>query len=289
MATKVTEPVAPVRARSKSAFSLISDHQLQQMYATMLRCRRIAETANGDSNLSTIGQEAAVVGVAIDLQPEDTVLPLRDARTARHIKGAPLKASISTYIHPLRREWDEIAANMIPRSASVAAQLHLATAVALANKTKKNSNIVVAFLEQEAISVADFQSTLEFAAAQDLPIIFVWVHNLWQKAGTRHAATHLEEISLRAQACGMPAIPVDGNDVVAMYRVAFESIQRARNGGGPTVIEAHTHRAARDSEHDPIATMERYLDRRELFTTEWKRQLIEHFDHKLSEAVISTP
>ena len=287
MATKVTEPVAPVRARSKSAFSLISDHQLQQMYATMLRCRRIAETENGDSNLSTIGQEAAVVGVAIDLQPEDTVLPFRDARTARHIKGAPLKASIGADIHPHKQEWDEIAANMIPRSASVAAQLHLATAVALANKAKKNSNIVVAFLEQEAISVADFQSTLDFAAAQDLPMIFVWAHNLGMK--TRPNSKLLEEISTRAQACNIPAIPVDGNDVVAVYRVAFESVQRARNGGGPTVIEAHTHRTAQGSEHDPIATMERYLDRRELFTTEWKLQLLEHFDHQLRVAAGSTP
>ncbi len=258
MATTITEPVAPVPTQSKSGFSLISDHQLQQLYATMLRGRRIAEKAkeateasrvNGNhgssNNFSTIGQEAAVVGVVIDLQPQDTILPFRDDRIVRHIKGAPLKELLCpsrAYLHSPKQAWDEIAANILPHSTSVAAQLNLATAIALANKTKKNTSIVVAFLEEQAISIADFQPTLKFAAAQDLPIIFVWVHNLRLESGTPSSA-HLEEISVCAQAHDVPAIPVDGNDAVAMYRVAFESIQRARNGGGPTVIEAHTHRS----------------------------------------------
>ncbi len=112
----------------------------------------------------------------------------------------------------------------------------------------------------------------------------------------------MEDISLKAQAYGFPGITVDGNDVVAMYRVAYEAIQRARNGGGPTLIEAKTYRWHGHSsidaakyrapaevetwkERDPIAAMERYLTRRNLFTPEWKQTIMESFGQELDEAI----
>ena len=89
-----------------------------------------------------------------------------------------------------------------------------------------------------------------------------------------------------AEAHGFPGIPVDGKDVVAMYRVAFESMQRARNGGGPTLIEAMTPgNAMLGSDNDPITAMERYLTQRNLFEPAWKQQIKKSFGKELDEAI----
>jgi TPP-dependent pyruvate/acetoin dehydrogenase alpha subunit len=95
---------------------------------------------------------------------------------------------------------------------------------------------------------------------------------------------------LRANSTGCPAIPVDGHDVVAVYRVACESIARARGGRGPTVIECRRWQSA-DSVHNPdnnpIHNMEKYLTRKGLFTTALRTKIAAGFRRELDAAVSS--
>ncbi len=329
MATKVKEPVtvAPASSKngssktadSKTGGSLISNDKLKLLYSTMLQCRLLEEKALGLKKMarfkgnyySAVGQEAAVVGAAIDLRPEDAVAPSHRDFITNFIKGVPLNAMFSQlYGRATSPDKGRCAPahcgyaplNIITPSSTIAAQLNIGTGIALANKMLKNDNIVVAFSGDGSTSLGFWHEALNFSAVHDLPIIFVCQNNLWAESVPLRLQTKVEDISLKAQAYGFPGITVDGNDAVAMYRVAYEAIQRARNGGGPTLIEAKTYRwyghssidpaKYRSPEEveawkakDPIAAMERYLTQRNLFTPAWKQQLIESFGKELDAAV----
>ena len=319
MATKVKESAAVATTSSKNGGSLISDDKLKQLYATMLKCRLMEEKALGLKKMArfkgnyyaAVGQEAAVVGAAIDLRPEDAVAPSHRDFITNFVKGVPLDAMFSQlYGRVTSPDKGRCAPahcgyaplNIITPSSTIAAQLNIGTGIALANKMLKNDNIVVAFSGDGSTSLGFWHEALNFSAVHDLPIVFVCQNNLWAESVPIRLQTKVEDISLKAQAYGFPGITVDGNDVVAMYRVAHEAIQRARSGGGPTLIEAKTYRwyghssidpakyrAPEEVEtwktKDPIAAMERYLTQRNLFTPAWKQQMIESFGKELDEAV----
>ena len=118
----------------------------------------------------------------------------------------------------------------------------MANRVALANKQKNNTNVVVAFTTAATATssaTGGWHEALKFAARRSLPIIFVVENNPWAGAYSSNGrlGPHLE----RAEE-GLTSITVDGNDVVAVYRVAYESLERVRQGGGPVLIEAKTYR-----------------------------------------------
>lgn len=301
MAMNVKEPVATATSSTKNGGSLISHDKLRQLYSTMLQCRMLEEKALGlkkmarfkDKDSSTVGQEAAFVGAAIDLRPEDAVAPSQHDFIANFIQGVPLNALFSriygraTSVDKGRSPSQRVFAP-IP-SLTLAAQLNLGNGIALANKTLQNETIVIAFFAADSTSLESLHEALHFADAHDLPIVFVCQNNFETESVPLRQQTNGKDIRRKAQAYGFPSIPVDGNDAVAMYRVAYESIQRARNGGGPTWIEAKTHRRdARSSmnpNQDPLTAMEGYLTQRNLFTPAWKQQIMEFFSKEMNEAI----
>ena len=302
-------------ADSKTGGPLISNEKLKLLYSTMLQCRLLEEKAQGLKKTARFkgryyaaaGHEAAFVGAAIDLRPEDAVAPSHLDFIPNFIKGVPLNVLFSQIngraTGPGRFSAQAVYSSTAPTT--LAAQLNIGNGIALANKMRKNDNLVVAFFAADAASLDaasldSLQEALSFAGAQDLPIVFVCQNNLAVSQNNLGATsrqlqsptkqlpspTKIEEINRMAQACGFPGIPVDGQDVVAMYRVAYESMQRARNGGGPTLIEAMTAgNAMPGSDNDPITAMERYLTQRNLFEPAWKQQIKKSFGKELDEAI----
>jgi pyruvate dehydrogenase E1 component alpha subunit len=167
----------------------------------------------------------------------------------------------------------------------------------LANQQKKNGNVVIAFTAQAATTLGCWHEAVEFAAARNLAIIFVVENNPWADPAAFKAQDEGEDFIQKAQSYGLPGITVDGNDVVAVYRVACESLERVRQGGGPVLVEGKTYRShaqskRRDansqpwrSERDPLAHMERYLKAKRLFTPRWKKQIVLEFSRELDAAV----
>ena len=269
MTTKSKEkPVAAVAPDGKKSFSLISNERLVELYATMLKCRMMEERIRilfkqskfSGNYYAAIGQEASVVGTAIGLLPEDTVGPSHRDFITNFIKGAPLDKMFSQLYaradspdkgrsSPAHMGYAPL--NVITPSSTIAAQLAIATGVALANKMKKNKYIAMAFSGDGSTSLGFWHEALNFAGVHDLPIVFVCQNNLWAESVTMKLQTKVEDLAVKAQAYGFPGITVDGNDVVAVYRVASEAIARARNGSGPTLIECKTYRWYGHSEIDP--------------------------------------
>ncbi len=320
MATRVKEPVeAPAATNGSEGGGLISNEKLRQLYATMLKCRTLEERARvlfkqskfTGNYYAAVGQEAAAVGTAIDLRAEDAIGPShRDFITA-FIKGAPLDKMLC-HLYARANSPDKgrsspahfgyAPLNVITPASTIAAQLNIATGMALANKMKKNDNIAVAYSGDGSTSLGFWHEALNFAGVHDLPILFVCQNNLWAESVNLQFQTKVPDISVKAQAYGFPGITVDGNDVVAVYRVAQEAITRARRGHGPTLIECKTYRwyghseidpaKYRDPEEverwkakDPIANMEKYLTAKKLFTPEWKQQILEGFNRELDAAI----
>jgi TPP-dependent pyruvate/acetoin dehydrogenase alpha subunit len=283
--------------------SLISHDKLKQLYATMLQCRLLTERAfrlrtqprASDLYAASMGQEAIATGFAIDLRAEDMIAVAPQNSIASLAKGVPL-GDIVAQIYKRRRVLDR-APNIIMPTSTPDEQLSLATNVALANKQKKKSNVVVVFSAKATTTLDCWHEALALAAKRNLPIIFVVENNPWAGAAGVQASDDEIDSFEKARSYGFPIITVDANDVVAVYRVASESVGRVRQGGGPVLVESKPYRlyspskrsatnsASRHTERDPLIHMERYLRAKGLFTPRWKDQVVREFLLELDAAV----
>ena len=150
---------------------------------------------------------------------------------------------------------------------------------------------MVAFADMATAALGCWHEALALAAKKSLPIIFVVEDNPWTDLASSTVSGDSTE---KARNYGFPIIAVDANDVVAVYRVAYESVERVRQGGGPVLVEAKPYRLSSPTkrhvatwrrERDPLAHMERYLKAKGLFTSRWKDQVVQEFSQKLDAAV----
>jgi TPP-dependent pyruvate/acetoin dehydrogenase alpha subunit len=317
MTAKNKEEIA-VAPAAKNGFSLISGEKLLQLYSTMLKCRMISERAGAylrqskfaGNGYPAAGQEAAVVGVAIDLLPEDTIAPWHGDFITNFIKGVPLgRILCNLFALAASRDKGRSASarasdpppNEFAPPVKIAEQLNNANGAALANKTGKNGKIAVSFVDGGAMLLGSWHDALNFAGVHDLPIVFVCKNYGPVEAGNMRAPSETVDIAYHAQGCGLPSITVDGNDVVAVYRVASESIARARLGRGPTLIdcrtdhqcghlgsdlitEANAGKPALWEANCPLLSMEKYLTSKGLFSEEFKRGVAAGFSRELEAA-----
>lgn len=278
-------------------FSLISNQKLLQLYSTMVKCRLLEKQVRllendkrAGKGKSGSGHEAAAVAVALDLLAEDTVAPAPLDFLLNFIKGAPLTSVFR----------DLLVRTSSP--ASLAAQLEAAGVAALANKTRKNGKVVVAFLGDLPLSPDVLDEALNFAGVHQLPLLFVCRNGAASSPRSLKQKAQPEDLALKAQSHGIPCIPVDGDDAVAVYRVATESIAHARRGNGPTLIECKTldwparpktgsdkQKSAlaskRRKTNAPLRNMEEYLTRKGLFSKKIKQEAADGFDRQLQAAL----
>jgi TPP-dependent pyruvate/acetoin dehydrogenase alpha subunit len=318
MGTK-TKELAVATPNSTHPNPLMSHEKLRQLYSTMLKCRLLDERTRilekqanfEDHYTASVGQEATAVGAAIDLRPEDTVAPAHRDSILNFVKGVPLTVLFSQIYG---RSTSPVSVrsgsghsgyaplNIILPVPNIATPLNISTGIALANQTKNNDNVVVAFSGQGSASLRTWCEVLNLAGRRSLPIVFVSRSNLLAESVPVKPERELDEISPMAAGYGFPAIPVDGNDAVAVYRVAQEAIERARSGGGPTLIETLTIRGQERTENgsakhrawdevdewksrDPVAKMEHYLTGKGLFSKGWKKDITDAFQQELDTAI----
>jgi len=220
--TKTKSGVVP----AQDGFSLIPNRKLLAMYAAMLQCRRMAEGARGKSknkspNDLILGHEAAAVGATMDLLSHDTIAP-----------GL----------------WPDGVVKAINPAASIVSSVSIATRSAVADRDGKR--ITLLFSSSKVNSQSSWLKALALAAEHDLPMLFV---SLDRNAGS-DSQVNGAPIPMKKNGSALPVIMVDGNDVVAVYRVASESITHARKGYGPTLIDCRLSLSG-----DPIENMHKYL------------------------------
>lgn len=135
----------------------------------------------------------------------------------------------------------------------VGGNIPVAVGAALAQKLKGTNNVVVCFFGDGASNTGNFHECLNMASIWDLPVIFVAENNLYGMSVPWKKVTKLPDIAARASAYGIPGEVVDGMDVLAVRGAVAKAVERARNGAGPTLIEAKTYRWYGHSHSDPRA------------------------------------
>lgn len=237
------------------------------------------------------GQEAAQVGAAAALEPDDwLVATYRDA-AAMWMQGYPLELLFAgrTGHEAGGRPPDHV--NVMPPSITVGAHMVHAVGLSWAEKLRGSSRIAMTMFGDGATSEGDFHEAMNFAGVFGVGVVFVCQNNGWAISLPRSEQTASETIAEKAIAYGMPGIQVDGNDVFAVHEAAREAAGRARNGGGPTLIEAVTYRMGphttaddpgryrdpADTEdwerRDPLERVRVYLSERDRWTEEWQTEV----------------
>ncbi len=292
---------------------------LRCLYSYMLKCRMVEERIRllfrqgrfAGNYFAAVGQEATQVGATIDLLPEDTIAPSHRNFVVHIMKGTPLRLMFA-HIYGRKTSPDQgrsapahcgyAPLNIITPASTIAAQLSIGTGVALAYKMQRKPNIVVALSGEGSTSLGFWHEAVNFAGVQKLPIVFVVENNGYAESVPVALQTVVEDISEKACGYGIPGIAVDGNDVVAVYMAMRAAIDRARTGGGPTLLECKTYRwyghseidpaKYRDPEElaywksrDPIANMERYLESNSLWSNQWKEELTAAFNREIDDAI----
>jgi pyruvate dehydrogenase E1 component alpha subunit len=131
----------------------------------------------------------------------------------------------------------------------------------MAMKLRGDKKVAMVYMGDGATSEGDFHEGMNFAGVFKAPAIFVCQNNKWAISVPLSKQTASETIAQKAIAYGFPGIRVDGNDVFAVLKVAREAVERARGGGGPTLIECETYRM---SDHTTADDAKRYRPEKDL-------------------------
>jgi TPP-dependent pyruvate/acetoin dehydrogenase alpha subunit len=260
---------------------LSNQEVLRRLYVAMLKCRMLSERAQllaagrdtaAEYDLAP-GHEAIVAGVTLELGAEDIIAASPRNFSSQVAKGASVEAllSQSPYEEELR-----------PGSGAGLDPFNLGTGLALAHRLEKKRNVVVALCSSRDAGSPDcWHEAMKLAGIHKLPIIYVLTCSSAFENGAATRTPVLEEVSFMARDYGFPAIIVDGKDAVAVWRVTHESIHRARNGAGPTLIECDSESSAGT---DPLAHMEHYMKKRRMWDDQWRQNAADRINAEIAEA-----
>lgn len=199
------------------------------------------------------GQEAAQVGAAACLRKTDWLFPQFRELGVFLVRGIAPAQVAAVWRGSWHGGLDFTAKCCAPISIPIATHAPHAVGAAMAAQRLRENSVTVAFIGDGATSEGDTHEALNLAAVENAPCVFFVQNNQWAisvPASRQYAGPSIAE---RAGGYGMPGVIVDGNDVLACYQVMSEAAERARGGGGPTLIEAITYRMGPHTTSDDAA------------------------------------
>lgn len=235
---------------------------------------------------SCLGQEAIGVGIGMALQPNDVFVPYYRDQATLYLRGVPL--------HQIMQIWggDERghlfsgdASRDLPLCIPIATQMTHAAGVAIALKSRGEHHACLVTCGDGATSKGDFSEALNLAALWQLPMVCVINNNQWAISVPLHKQTACQTLAQKAVAAGMEGIQVDGNDVAAVHQAVTRALAKARQGKGPTLIEALSYRL---SDHTTADDATRYRDPEQV-NQAWEREPIKRLQSWLHEQQAWSP
>ncbi|VFB01586.1 Pyruvate dehydrogenase E1 component subunit alpha [Nocardia cyriacigeorgica] len=251
----------------------VGPDRLRDLYEDLVVTRRIDTEATalqrqGQLGLwaPLLGQEAAQVGSARALRPDDYVFCSYRESAVAYCRGVDPARLTRMWRGVAHSCWDPDAVNMTNPAIVVGAQGLHATGYAYAAHLEGADIATIAYFGDGATSQGDIAEALGFAASWSAPVVFFCQNNHWaiSEPVRLQSAT---PIAQRALGYGIPSVQVDGNDVLAVLAVTRQALARAHAGGGPSFIEAITYRMG---PHTTADDPTRY--RSDAETEEWKRR-----------------
>src|SRR5205814_6070837 len=205
---------------------------------------------------SLVGQEAAAVGLAAPLQPQDWLSTSYREIASLFVKGVPIPTVAYSFRGFTPQNWPA-ESHCLPIQIVIGTQMLHAVGLAMAAKISGDPVVSVGVCGDGATSEGDFNEALNFAGVFQAPVVLVVQNNGWAISVPRHKQTSAQTLASRGIGFGVPSELVDGNDILAVYNIMHKAVERARSGQGPTLIETLTYRiGAHTTADDPT----RYRD-----------------------------
>lgn len=273
----------------------LDKEKLRQLYASMLRYRLLTLRLQGkdleqhkrlgDLPAPQTGAEALIAGILLDLQPNELVAPGKLWLAARLVRGESIKSIIAGVFgvrQSSSRGSDRNVECTVPQNFPLTAQIGMVLGAAWAFKRRGDHHVAIGLYGDGGAEPNLLRDAVNFSVRHKLGLL------------------HVVEVGnglpqLFSEYPDLPVLTVEGDDAVAVYRVAQEAIRRARQGRGPALIECLTTAAASLSapgvafspSDDPIARLESYLQQRGFWSDRWIRGLVTSVNKELDLAVES--
>ncbi len=249
------------------------------------------------------GQEACQLGSTYILQKGDWVFPAFREIGATVMMGIPLKAFFLYWMGNEMGSRAPEGVNFLPVSIPVGTHIPQAVGTAWAAKIKGDKIVTLAFFGDGATSKGDFHEAMNFAGVFKTPTVFFCQNNQFAISVPRSKQTASKTIAQKAIAYGFEGIQVDGNDLFAVIAASKAAVEKARSGGGPTLIEGVTfrfgpHTTADDptkyrtegeiepwKPKDPLIRLRLYLKGKKLWNEEVEQRMTEEAQKEIDQAV----
>jgi pyruvate dehydrogenase E1 component alpha subunit len=270
------------------------------LYRSMLITRRLEETGHTLYKQGKIpgsfytgrGNEAASVGVGAAMGPDDVGTPLHRNVGVHIVRGTEPWRILANYLGrtdgPARGRdgnihFGELDRGQITIVSHLPAMLPVVVGCALAFRIRREPCVAVGWFGDGSSARGDTHEAMNFAATRRLPVVFVCDNNQWAYSTPVHLEYACERLSDRAAAYGFEGVTVDGTDVLEVFRTARRAIEKARAGGGPTLIESVTLRMEGHAVHDDAS----YVPE-EMFRAWAERDPVERYRARLMEQAAFT-
>jgi len=237
----------------------LTTERLQDAYRQMLVIRKFEEAIRNlyqagkirGSFHPCVGQEATAVGGCWALRPDDYMTCTYRGHGQAIAKGLSVRAAMAEMLGKVTgcskgkggsMHFTDPSVGLLGANAIVAAGVPHAAGAALASQLQKKDTVALAFFGEGAVNQGVFLESLNLAVIWKLPLILVCENNLYSEMTPSHETTSVVETHKRASSFGFKSIQIDGNDIETVYDAVEQAATRARDGGGPTYIEAMTYR-----------------------------------------------
>lgn len=286
--------------------------ETRRLFASMVTCRaydRKCSSLQRQGRLATYapfeGQEAAQVGSAAALATDDWMVPTYRDAAAMWVHGYPWLNLLLYRMGDERGGSPPEGVRILPPSITVGAHMLHAVGLGWAERLQGRDRVAITYFGDGATSEGDFHEAMNLAAVFASPTVLLCQNNQYAISMPRARQTLSATIAQKADAYGMPGVLVDGNDLLAMHAVTSSAVERARRGGGPTLVEAFTYRTGPHTttddplryrgpgeveewqRRDPIDRVRAYLRGRDAWDDVWEADVIEGATAEIEAAVVA--
>tara|TARA_Y100000310_G_C20673007_1_gene811320 strand:+ start:645 stop:1694 length:1050 start_codon:yes stop_codon:yes gene_type:complete len=286
----------------------LSKQQIKDMYYYMKLSRAFDDKAlklQRQGKLGTFaqskGQEGVQIGASFAMQKQDWLVPAFREWPAHLTLKVPMHKILQGMAGDERG--NNFPGKILPMSVPVGTHMLHAAGIGMALKIQKKKEAILTYFGDGATSEGDFHEAMNFAGVFQAPLVFICQNNQYAISVPVEKQTHSKTIAQKAIAYGMHGIKIDGNDPFVAYKIVKQTLDKARAGKGPTLIEAFTYRLSNHTTADdykkyrsekevnfwmkkePITRLRLYLEKNKLWNKSKEKELDEKITNEVEEAV----
>jgi pyruvate dehydrogenase E1 component alpha subunit len=303
----------PGTSQSNDAEALVKIYEMMLLTRTLdSKILSIQRQGRIGPYVPSAGEEAAMVASAYALGKDDWMISSYRELGAHLTRGTTVDLILAQLFgnsndllkgRQMSNSWGNRALNIVPTAAPIGAYLPLAVGIGMGAKARGKKVAVLTYFGDGGTSASDFHTAMNFAGVFHSPIVFLCRNNGWAISLPVERQTASESLAIKAEAYGFPGIQIDGNDATKVYAETMKALATARDGGGPTMIEAMTYRTGPHStaddpsryrssseaqkwlKKDPVDFLRKLLIERKLWNESQEKDLLAKYDKMIWSSI----